>query len=284
MNPDGDVYYQETVSDLSGNQLINGSTAVNQMRILADKKRRERAYVSKLLEAVGLAEQARVTERESPDFLVTTPDRRIGIEVTEIYRDKGDRKDRRWEGACESVIEAAQHCWLKADLPTVHVSIAFAASARLPKSEWSNWGRRAVEMVQAALPEEGKQSVIGRGPQHLLSALTPPAEIEQIIITRPTHQGTETFFSHSVSNSIGRLSTDKVQSRINAKNERLTVYEQVAAEWWLIIGYDRLRISSSFTIPDDILEHVYESSFDKLFLGGLFLGGVHELQSTSPTS
>ena len=122
------------------------------MRILADKKKRERAFLSKLLAAVELAEQARVAERESPDFLVTTPDRRIGIEVTEIYRDKGDRIDRFWEGACESVIEAAQRCWLEADLPTVHVNIAFATSARFPKSEWSNWGRRVVGMVQAALP------------------------------------------------------------------------------------------------------------------------------------
>ncbi len=75
------------------------------MRILAGKKRRERAFVSALLVADGLAEQASITEGESPDFLVNTPDRRIGIEVTEVHRDKGDPKDRFWEGACESVIE-----------------------------------------------------------------------------------------------------------------------------------------------------------------------------------
>jgi hypothetical protein len=78
------------------------------------------------------------------------------------------------------------------------------------------------------------------------------------------------------------LSPEHLQSRINKKNRRYRAYISQYPDVSLLLVMDSFRHSSSFDVPQDTREHVYESRFQRTYLLDAFGSSVIELTTRVP--
>jgi len=232
---------------------------------MSTKKRRERQFLDIVLSADPIAAPSEIIERERPDFVIKYPSETIGVEITQLYRRPTSRGSRLWEGACESVLEAATRWWEWRQLPPVHVSVTFDKDTPFPKSSWAFWGEFLGTLVHDIVPEPGGQSVPGPGPEWLVADVELPVEIKMVMVS---HTGSScSNWTLGTGGAVHPLDISAVQDAIDAKEPLIDVYRIAAPVTWLIIAFDRFRYSSDFGITDSpALDATYTTSMDRIFL------------------
>lgn len=146
-------------------------------------KKVERCFLDLLLSGEGIPKPAAIIPWERPDFLLQYTSEAVGVEVTLLCRTPEQRNSRRWEGACEGVLEAARRVWEGRGLRPVLVSVTFNNNrAMFPKSSWAEWGQRLAAVVGQNLPEPGRHVLLGLGALDHQAALAVPPEVHTIIV------------------------------------------------------------------------------------------------------
>jgi hypothetical protein len=106
-----------------------------------------------------------------------------------------------------------------------------------------------------------------------------PEEITRIRIHRNRFRS-RALWSVPRAAFIPRLDVQLVQHRIDAKNERVTVYREKSREVWLVMVHTlHFSPASSFGYSRKTLDHTYHSYFDRTFLLNLFDRRSHELMT-----
>ena len=92
-----------------------------------------------------------------------------------------------------------------------------------------------------------------------------PQEFEMVRISTEREMATG-FWTMTQAGEIPKLDSALLQKAIDAKNPRVSDYRKQVQRVWLLLVIDPLYLSSSFSVPDEVLTQQYRSDFDRTFL------------------
>lgn len=216
---------------------------------------------------------------ERPDFVLSTKNRRIGIELTELKYERCDTKFnmRAHEDFLSEIMDNALAIYARQRNLCLVVDVHFSDSiaplcvndgapddAKLIKEGLSETISR---IVIDNLPEStGKRYIVNRSSKYGDQNL--PLMIDSINIANVTGRQTEPLWFASISTRVKPLTVESISQRIRDKDNKLEGYDLSLDNQWLVI------IQNSFLMSDQYdpvaaaraLRHRYQSRFDQVFV------------------
>jgi hypothetical protein len=216
---------------------------------------------------------------QKPDFLINGANSVIGIEHTELFKNKSPDKPyspQKEEVFRKKIISDAQKLCERNGIPPIQVNVFFnslkhicgnKAQFDLSKSIAKSVGRRCNtkkdEKFTLKNPELGLP------------------EIYQIRVIRGTLNGETWLTSHRWQEAraswMNRRFVSELQESIDRKNDRYKEYRKKCEECWLLIVVNRSKDSQAFEITEEMLQHKYSSEFDRTFYMEVIIKDLYEL-------
>lgn len=246
-----------------------------------DKKERERRLLERFKAITPLFPKGEIVDGKDDgteaDFIVVTNDgKRIGVELTELYRPSEPNKQplQADESIRKQIIERACLIHKNWDGPPLDVCVFFSMNQEWRKQRVPEIAAKLAQIVFNNLPPEGESTWLENP---WVNKTYFPFEIDLIDVRRHTWI-TEPHWHCPEASAIPELSSDRLQGVIDGKNDRITSYRQTTTEVWLVIVYD-LGMSSWFDQIPETLKHSYVSWFNQTFLFNWFSQAVVKLST-----
>jgi hypothetical protein len=211
---------------------------------------------------------------DEPDVCITTNDRRVGIEVTELHQGSGPGQAPRrlQESERSGVVGQARVLAEASGMPVVDVAVHFNESVPINKSDRGRIVNELVQCVSAHLPGgEGTVTVdLWRQPGNHLPWIRSVRIFRAALLTRH-------HWSVPSSGWVQMDFSSELQAAIDEKNSRFARYAQQCDECWLLIVASGGRPSGLFEASVNTRGHVYRSLFARTFFMEAFSGTLFEL-------
>jgi hypothetical protein len=223
------------------------------------KKQKERAYLDILKGNIQDFPSGNIIESEHPDFIVGTPSKKIGIEVTQIFKKANcDRPFQAIEEEARIIVEMAlKHYEDKKPLPNLQVNVIFN-STLINKSERKSISNDLSSIVEKNLPEPSKWIILNR------ENFTLPDKISAIGIVR-SKSLTKNYWVVDSSGYIQEDFINELQNTIDAKNSKLKCYLKECNSCWLLIVADDFKHSAFLRMSKNTENHIYSSNFERIY-------------------
>jgi hypothetical protein len=234
-----------------------------------DKKKRETYHLLLFLESFEGFPAGAILPCEHPDFLVQTSQGYIGIELTEYYRDSGNKYGsplRAKETHEEMVLKRASSGYKQRGLPPVHVGIHWSPSNHLIASKIDQLAATLIDLVECHLPEQDSTEIIGYlHPGHELL----PDEVLSLHILR-TRNLTQTTWVPFGAIFPPELTGPNLQDLVDKKEDKVSTYRQTCSQVWLLIVSNHLELpmirwSKICELAPETKDHRLETTFDRVF-------------------
>ena len=218
----------------------------------------------------------RVDHLDRPDFLVHSPSRVIGIELTDLYQQHGiGRTQQAQESERAGLLAEAKRQCIAAGVPSLNVAVFFAPHQPIRKSNRAAFAAQIASLVRARMPPTNEGSVYI---ENLWCDSTVPNCVLSIRITRfpwlREHDWSAPEAGYVQTECIGLI-----QSRLDAKAVEYAHYRTKCDECWLLIVAGGWRPSSLFKPSRETLQHQYTTPFQRVFLMEHFSGSLSELHA-----
>ncbi|MDO4461676.1 MAG: hypothetical protein Q4C30_04150 [Bacteroidia bacterium] len=250
------------------------------------KDRREWTVMNLFIQSYqNFPARGEVSKSERPDFIVDTPSKRIGIELTELKYDREDSEFnmRAHEDFLNQVMCYAESAYLKSEIDSslplvVDVRFSERISPLVAQCD-SRDSEKKAELMRLGLAQEianivsenlpvatGKQYIVDRtskyGDMHL------PSFIEKIAITNVSGLLKEHLWYASISTRVKPLSIQSISQRIKDKDKKLEGYDTGCDEQWLLIVQNSFLMSAKFDpiAANKALKHKYPAKFDRVLI------------------
>src|SRR5574337_162758 len=187
-----------------------------------------------------------------PDFVISTGERVIGIELTQLYKitENSDHQPRAIEAFRERIVRLAKDIYISGNNISLDVGVLFSGKAL---TDAQVTARNLVTVIKKL----ASGSEAWRVATH--DEINMPEEFSIIrIIKRPSHDGC--LWTVSQSGWLPDLNESAVQTTISKKNEKIREYRKCVDEIWLLLVMDQIYLSSSFNVPDSTIAHKYNSA------------------------
>lgn len=214
-------------------------------------------------------------EDEEPDFLVSEA-RVVGVELTELFWEEvsGALPHQAIEALGARIAEVAWAKYAAKGLPPVHVSVHFNQTYVPSKRDVPRVSDAIANWAATHIPAEGAGFSEGYNWENRAYF---PKEVNHLGIWRfPGFE--KSFFSPLGAEFIPELSRNDIERALRLKEPKVDTYRRKCEEAWLLINCDGGRISNAFELSDNVLEEVFDSSFDRVFLFRHVPGKIHELR------
>jgi hypothetical protein len=256
----------------------------------AKKERREWTIMNLFAENCSCFPIGKVEKSECPDFIVTTEQKKIGIELTELKYERRDKEFnmRAHEDFLSDIMLRAQSIYEKKHELTLVVDVHFSDVIApdivvSPESDDADLLRTGhsesiAKIVEDNLPEAtGKKYIVDRLSKY--GDLNLPKAIEAIHITNVTGRMEEALWYASISTRVKPLSVESIAQRIDDKNNKMLKYDNTCDEQWLLIIQNSFLMSSQYdpVVVKRALKHRYSSRFKRVFVFERSEGVVTEL-------
>lgn len=239
---------------------------------LIDSKKREKLFYELLNERYGPFPEPE--HADSPDFLIHFHNQTLGVECTEIYsrektngislKQQEERKDR--------IIENAKQFVIKNNIPPIHITVMFSESIEKERE-----GILTIELIKAVInnyPAKGEMNDV-EGWEDGGKVL--PDEIKHIYIANiPGYKNHVWHFMEVWCPETDF--TEQLQSEIDRKSEKVANYLKKCDECWLIVSALGFSRSTAFKPSKEMLEHIYNSPFERVFFVEAFSRDIVELK------
>jgi hypothetical protein len=227
--------------------------------VLDRKKRIEKLYVEEARGVSSLFPKGELIPHENPDFLLSQGSEYLGIEITELCRERP-----RLEAATLARIPEKAKASYSALAGAEPVDVSLAFSRRATELKPDQLTRSLVEFIY-----ERRQS---RG---ICAAADLPDGYCHIGIHNPFPQIESSGHWHGVrAFDVDRASKQLIESRIASKSARLATYREAAMVVWLLIVNDQfLGPGEVYAHPDDLNEWRFAFEFEKVLLFAREAGG-----------
>lgn len=206
--------------------------------------------------------------KQKPDFLIEHSKGILGIEHTEIFKNKSPSQPytpQEEEGFLKKIIDKAKIICEQKKVPALQVKVWFNPIKHIT-------GNKAQSKLSQSLAElieswNKKNSY----PHELLKPKSQIPEIFQIDIRRGTFDGQTWLTSHrwtkEGSGWVKRDFINELQKCIDEKNDKYEKYRKNCEECWLLIVADRSNPAQCFDIDfcGEVKTHSYYSKFDQTF-------------------
>lgn len=263
------------------NELSQSSSSTN-----AQKKDRREWTIMNLFAQVyrNFPSRGEISKSERPDFIVTTPKGRVGIELTELKYERLDSEFnmRAHEDFLNQMMNTAYEKYKSFDVDIEYplvVDVQFSekispliATSDTKEAEKANLLREglAEEIAQIVADNTpmatSKQYVVDRtskyGDLHL------PVLVERILVTNVSGVLKEHLWYASISTKVKPLSIESVAQRIKDKDKKLEGYDKDCIEQWLLIVQNSFLMSAHYdpVAAERALRHKYPSKFDRVLV------------------
>lgn len=204
---------------------------------------------------------------EEPDFLISTPARTIGIELTELHRDvpPGAEPPQAQEALRHRTVKRAQELHQQSGLDPLHVSVHFSGS-QLTRRDVEPLAQAVACTVATRMPAKGEYVCIE---SDLLVPSRLPPEIAVIgAYNLPT--ASRSFFTAPGATWVVTLQPSDVERTLHAKDSKYTTYRRKCDEVWLVIGCNGEFMSTWFQEVERAASFNLHTSFDRVFLMSYF--------------
>jgi hypothetical protein len=235
-----------------------------------DKKRLECEFLYSFRSLFSHFPQGRIEcERESPDFIIHTITRRIGIEITRIYIDSSERKNslQSLEATKTRVTDLSKEIFEKgSETRTGSVTLFFNLTRPLRRYEEKNIAGAVSETIRRNFPPMGEAVELECHPSSVQ-----PAEVDLILVNRvyPYYR-----WDWTEAGIVQKDAVAHIQSAINDKAQRIETYLTSCDECWLLIVAPSMRPSGKIHPDRDSLENTYVSPFAKTYYLNFGRGAV----------
>lgn len=221
------------------------------------KKERELFWLESLKAKLPEITDASVESSESPDFVLSSRGRALGVEVTEICEPLAEAQDSLQWRVCD---EAIGRCRCRSATP-VAVFVNFAPKPPLRKKRVSTMACQLGELISDNIPEQCPGSSEVERARYSDAAF--PSEISRVSVLRSPSL-TRSTCSPVSAVFVPTCDAQYVQSRIDShKDDALA---QGCSEVWLLVVVDGFSLGRMATISDSALSATYLTPFDRVYL------------------
>lgn len=239
------------------------------------KKQVERRQFDRFRQIHGALTEGNVVEDEEPDFLVSEG-RLVGVELTELYWEEvsGALPHQATEALRDRIAEMAWRKYDGKELLPVYVSAHFNPSCVLSKRDVPRLSDAIANWAANHIPAEGSPFYEDYDWENRAYF---PEEVDHLSIWRfPGFK--KSFFSSPGAAFIPELCRNDIERALRLKDPKVETYRKKCDEAWLLINCDGGRLSNAFKLSDGVLDEVFDSSFDRVFLFEHVAAKVHELR------
>jgi hypothetical protein len=225
-----------------------------------NKKERERFYYDRLRIAIPSIPAIMPTEPDPPDFLITTPDIRLGIELTGFHLPPppGKRPGQEIQSLRERVVRTAEQFYRQAGGPALYVRVMFSDNLKLSKAEVRP---QAVALANVILSRRVPLSL--QEPALLLESSEVPPGILHIGVSGSI-DGIDKLWSVSRVFWTAKILTDHINTVIARKSRMVRVARSRCDVLWLVIVHDLFRGTPS-ELSEEARHSPYTAPFDKIW-------------------
>jgi hypothetical protein len=213
----------------------------------------------------------------APDFVVVTEQqRRIGIELTQVFKADGRTKfsQQGIEAAKEEITVAARTYSECLSSPAAHVALFFSLQKHPNAKAREQIARQVAQVVHENMPPEGESVQLDRG---IGGPRNQPNEVDLILINRvhPVDRHRWTWLE------MGAEQTDVIElleRKIEEKARKLDGYLHHCDECWLLIVAPSFKPSGKIRPDEPTLSHSYHSPFARTYFLDFGHGTLDRLQ------
>jgi hypothetical protein len=231
-----------------------------------EKKDIERFFLTKFLDETNLSSQVEnISDLEEPDFVLTFPDKIVGVELTSLYHDIKLKEER---VAVDKIIENAKKYFEKTSDLCLAVFITFRKPLILKGTETSNFGIELAENIAQIIETHGVNDEfeisIDRWFQSDRTDLLP--WIERIRIDRKKAMPFS-IWQHSRGYMAGTLQQDFFQNKLTKKELKLDKYKINAKTQyiWLLFIIEGKEYSD-YSYINEVTQSHWCTNFDRIYL------------------
>lgn len=226
---------------------------------MIEKRKREKLFIDLLNERYGPFPEPEQTE--IPDFLIRFQDHILGIECIEIYSNEtiNGIPIKQQEERKEKIIEKAKRFIVENNLPPIHVIVMFSGSIEKCREEILSL--ELIKTVVNNYPVAGEIKHI-EGWEDDGQVLS--SEIKRVSLANIPGQKTHIWHFMEVWCAETDFS-EYLQAWIDRKSKKYTKYLENCDECWLVVSALGFSRSTAFWPSREMIEHIYNSPFKRLF-------------------
>ena len=241
----------------------DGLPALNRQTL---QKARERAHLQRFRDNFAGIPEGEVVSSESPDFLIKSQPRWIGIELTEYHVQEPDEgwgsPMRALEGTEDKVLWTASEQYQSKGLSPVVVSVLWHPHQALDRRRIPELAADLANLVQEHLPETGHSVTIRRRRHAAWRSL--PQEVASLTVVRRKSISKNSWTSVRGA-FVPTLTPPELQQIMWNKEAKVLSYRQQCREVWLLIVARGFEPSTHVDLGSEVEVHEFETTFDRVF-------------------
>lgn len=221
----------------------------------------ERWYVGQLRRAIPDFPPGSVQDDESPDFIVQSDQRSVGIEVTRFNWPvlEGTRPHQEEQALKDLAVAPAARIHAETGGPALYVTVYFARPIAFAKRDVRERGEAIARAVLgSAVPESFGEPPV-RVPWDRL-----PSGVSEITIQASVHSR-DRLWSADASGWVAPVDCSHIQSVLERKREMASRAQRKCTELWLVIVNDEFSRGAPVELAIESRRAVYDHPFDRLF-------------------
>ena len=237
----------------------------------ASKQAVEEKHGRALMDSLGFKCTLERGNEPAPDLWFRHEGRKIGVEHTRLFAEKGSKQSARRRAKRAAPLQAREILidriadetrleYQKRGLPPVEVKL-YISQCHIKKSDIKALADQIVDVVIRNLPDNPGRTAVDNIRDGCL-----PAGIDSISMIRFSKQ-TSVFFFAPRSGWIPMIDAAYLQRTIDEKATHLQGYLTACAEAWLLMVEEGSNPSNTVEMPDELWKHAYDfRGFARLFV------------------
>ncbi|HEU0216800.1 MAG TPA: hypothetical protein VFQ90_09070 [Stellaceae bacterium] len=224
-----------------------------------DKKEEELGYLNSLRHLCDDFPPGEVIASECPDFLIRSSIACVGIEITKIFKNRGEKTQapQSIEAARDRITDLAKRFAEEMGMPPATVTLFFNHTRPLYRQQEANIAKAVAQAVNDELPPLGEHIELNCG-----HGSVQPTEVDGILVYRASDQHQWRWMEYS---RIERNVSSYIEAAIHDKSSRIEAYRRECQICWLLIVAESFRDSGNLK-PDELsLSRTYRSPFDRTY-------------------
>lgn len=240
------------------------------------KKEVERRQLDRFIEALPTFPEGSIEESEEPDFIIRSSRRSIGIELTSLYWETPQVgiSQQAQESLRHRIIKTAERLYSARNLPSLQVSIHFSPNYTPNKKDVQRLASAIDGLISQRVPMVGNSYSEDYDWENRNYF---PEEINHICAWNlPNTEAS--FFSSPSAAFVPILESNDILRVLASKESKIPRYRQRCDEVWLIVNFDQGQLSTFFEHNEDVVEQIYSSDFDRIYLLRHIGSRIYELK------
>ena len=213
-------------------------------------KVREEFHFEALCRAIADCPTGTISRPDPPDFLVTTPSHKLGIEFTTYHLppNPGDRPHQEQQSLKDRIVALAERLHSELGGPAVYVSILFNTRPPLSKADMQPLARAIADCIL-----KSKAPVSSRQPAIEIPSGVRPSMTAGIRV-RGSVDGKDKLWQADAGGWVAKLTSQQIARAVIAKERQEAAARNRCDELWLVLVNDEASGAAPVEISEEALK------------------------------